>query len=75
MNNDEIFNRLRLVAGIWTLTGRHLNRVIRVDRDALTVASDFRNRERTIPFRDIRSRPMRHGCIIDAIRQILGLNN
>jgi hypothetical protein len=75
MEDSEIARRLRLISVIVTPVQEVKNQIVRVEETSVTVESERTEKERRIPFEDIRNRSVWHGCIIDSFRQILGLGD
>jgi hypothetical protein len=74
MDNEEMYRRLRGTTELRTPAGRYLNRITRLELDAVWLVSATTQKERRISFDDIRSNNSSNGQIIQSLRQILGLN-
>jgi hypothetical protein len=72
MDDQEVYRRLVLIREIVTPAQEVPNRIV-VEEHGVTVRSSRTENDRTIPFSDILNGSTRHGCIINSLRQILGL--
>ncbi len=74
MTNEEIARRLRFIVSFVTTERASVNRIIRVEGDAVWIAAESTGHERRISFADILTRNTSNQSAIDALRQILGLD-
>ena len=75
MGDDEIARRMRLIHSVVTPTQQVINRVVSVESDHLVIRSGRTDKERKIPFSDLRQAGQitRNGVIVRVIAEVLGL--